>query len=114
MTSTHPTKVIAGVTIPDTPLITKVIEFARKHSSDFAFNHVQRTMLLGFVMRTRSPSWPTATLRSTPYLPFYTTLAEILPASWPLRINALKSMVLMRRVIFSARRRQTGINISCN
>jgi len=51
-----PTRVFAGVTIPDTPLISKAVEFARKHSSDFAFNHIQRSMLLGFIIADKIPS----------------------------------------------------------
>jgi hypothetical protein len=39
-----PTRVFAGATIPDTPLITKALEYTRAHSTDFAFNHVQRSM----------------------------------------------------------------------
>ena len=45
-----PTKVIAGVTVPDTPLITKAIEHAREFSSDSTYNHVLRSFLLGFVI----------------------------------------------------------------
>jgi hypothetical protein len=42
-----PTKVIAGVTVPDTPLINKAYEFAHSHLEDFAFNHVVRSWLFG-------------------------------------------------------------------
>ena len=45
-----PTKIIAGVTVPDTPLITKAIEYAREFSSDSTYNHVIRSFLLGFVI----------------------------------------------------------------
>jgi hypothetical protein len=38
-----PTRVFAGVEIPDTPLITKALEYTKAHSTDFAFNHVQRS-----------------------------------------------------------------------
>ena len=51
-----PTRVFAGVTIPDTPLITKALEYTRAHSTDFAYNHVQRSMLFGFVMAAKVPS----------------------------------------------------------
>lgn len=40
-----PTKVIASVTAPDTPLINKAYEFARGNLEDFAFNHVVRSWL---------------------------------------------------------------------
>lgn len=45
-----PTRVFAGVTVPDTPLIEKAIAFARKHSDDFAFNHIQRSWLFGQII----------------------------------------------------------------
>jgi hypothetical protein len=54
--STLPTRVLAGVTIPDTPLITKALEYTKAHSTDFAFNHVQRSMLFGFIMASKIPS----------------------------------------------------------
>ena len=50
MAATIPTRVVAGVTIPDTPLITKALAFARAHSDDFAYNHVVRSLLLGFII----------------------------------------------------------------
>jgi hypothetical protein len=49
------TRVLAGVTIPDTPLITKSLEYTRLHSSDFAFNHIQRSMLFGFIISEKIP-----------------------------------------------------------
>lgn len=55
MASPLPTKVMAGVAIPDTPLITKAVEFARAHSTDYAFNHIQRSMLLGFIISDKIP-----------------------------------------------------------
>jgi hypothetical protein len=51
-----PTRVFAGVTIPDTPLITKALEYTKAHSADFAFNHVQRSMLFGFIIASKIPS----------------------------------------------------------
>lgn len=56
MTAALPTRLFAGVTIPDTPLITKALEYTRKHSTDFAYNHVQRSMLFGFIMASKIPS----------------------------------------------------------
>lgn len=44
------TKVMAGVTVPGTPLITKAIDFAREYSSDDTFNHVIRSFLFGFII----------------------------------------------------------------
>ena len=45
-----PTKIIAGVTVPDTPLIDKAISFAREFSSDSTYNHVMRSFLFGFII----------------------------------------------------------------
>ncbi|KAF2766155.1 hypothetical protein EJ03DRAFT_183901 [Teratosphaeria nubilosa] len=47
---TLPTKVIAGVPVPDTPLINKALEFARSVSTDDTYNHIVRSFLLGFVI----------------------------------------------------------------
>lgn len=44
------TKVLAGVTIPDTPLITKSLEYTRKYSTDDTYNHIVRSLLLGFII----------------------------------------------------------------
>lgn len=38
MVTPLPTRILAGVTIPDTPLITKAIELARANLSDFTYN----------------------------------------------------------------------------
>jgi hypothetical protein len=51
-----PTRVFAGVTIPDTPLISKALKYTRLHSSDFAYNHIQRSLLLGFIIADKIPS----------------------------------------------------------
>jgi hypothetical protein len=48
-----PTRVLAGVPIPDTPLITATIDFARAHSSDSTYNHVLRSLLLGFIIANK-------------------------------------------------------------
>ncbi len=45
-----PTRVVAGVTVPDTPLITKAIEYVRQYSTDDTFNHIIRSFLLGFII----------------------------------------------------------------
>lgn len=50
-----PTKVIAGVTVPDTPLITKALDFAREHSTDYTYNHINRSWLLGFIIADKLP-----------------------------------------------------------
>jgi hypothetical protein len=38
-------RLIAGVTVPDTPLVSRAIEYAREHSKPYLFNHVMRSWL---------------------------------------------------------------------
>src|SRR5262245_35817212 len=40
-----PTRLIAGVSVPDNPLITTVIEYARRLSEPYLFNHAMRSWL---------------------------------------------------------------------
>ena len=54
--ATLPTKVIAGVTIPDTPLITKALEFAREELEDYTYNHINRSLILGFLIADKVPA----------------------------------------------------------
>lgn len=39
------TRLLAGVTVPDTPAISKAIEFARERSEPYLFNHAMRSWL---------------------------------------------------------------------
>ena len=39
------TRSIAGVPVPDTPLVSRAIEYARQHSEPYLFNHVVRSWL---------------------------------------------------------------------
>ena len=39
------TRVLAGVSVPDTPLVARTIEYAREHSEPYLFNHVMRSWL---------------------------------------------------------------------
>src|SRR5262245_37433003 len=39
------TRLIAGVSVPNSPLITEVIEYTRKLSEDYLFNHAMRSWL---------------------------------------------------------------------
>ena len=39
------TRLVAGVLVPDTPLVTRAIEYARQHSEPYLFNHVMRSWL---------------------------------------------------------------------
>jgi hypothetical protein len=38
-------RTVAGVLVPDTPLITRAVEYARQHSEPYLFNHVMRSWL---------------------------------------------------------------------
>ena len=39
------THLVAGVLVPDTPLVTRAIEYARENSEPYLFNHVMRSWL---------------------------------------------------------------------
>ena len=41
----HATRVLAGVVAPDSPVITRAIEYAREFSEPYLFNHVMRSWL---------------------------------------------------------------------
>jgi hypothetical protein len=50
-----PTKAQCGVTIPDTPLITAALQFARDVSTDSTYNHIVRSFLFGFIIADKLP-----------------------------------------------------------
>jgi len=53
---THlPTRIFAGVEVPDTPLITKALTLSRKHLNDLAYNHSVRTWLWGTIIANKIP-----------------------------------------------------------
>ena len=39
------TRSLAGIAVPDTPLVARAIEYAREHSEPYLFNHVMRSWL---------------------------------------------------------------------
>ena len=39
------TRRVAGVLVPDTPVVTRAIDYARRHSEPYLFNHVMRSWL---------------------------------------------------------------------
>ncbi len=55
MSTTLPTKTIAGVTVPDTPLVSSALSHARENSSDQTYNHIVRSLLLGFLISDKIP-----------------------------------------------------------
>lgn len=53
-----PTTVLAGVGVPNTPLIQKAIELARSNLDPITFNHVMRSWLFGFCIASKQdPGW---------------------------------------------------------
>ena len=44
------TRLLAGVSVPDTPLVSKTIEYAREHSEPYLFNHVMRSWLFAVIL----------------------------------------------------------------
>ena len=45
-----PMRTLAGVTLPDTPLISRAIEYARENSEPYLFNHVIRSWLFAVTL----------------------------------------------------------------
>ena len=46
------TRLLADVSVPDTPLISRAIEYAREHSEPYLFNHVMRSWLFAATPRS--------------------------------------------------------------
>jgi hypothetical protein len=44
------TRLLAGVVVPDTPVISRAIEYAREHSEPYLFNHVMRSWLFAVIL----------------------------------------------------------------
>ena len=44
------TRLLAGISVPDTPLISRAIEYAREHSEPYLFNHVMRSWLFAVIL----------------------------------------------------------------
>ncbi|HET6892174.1 MAG TPA: hypothetical protein VFH31_13810, partial [Pyrinomonadaceae bacterium] len=47
------TRLLAGVSVPDTPLISRAIDFARERSEPYLFNHVMRSWLFAAIVAQR-------------------------------------------------------------
>ncbi|KAH8591591.1 hypothetical protein B0O99DRAFT_631827 [Bisporella sp. PMI_857] len=57
-----PTRVLAGITVPDTPLITKALAYAKSHCNEVVYNHVVRSWLFGAYTANHlsvHPNWDT-------------------------------------------------------
>ena len=46
----YATRLLAGVSVPDTPLVAAAIEYAREHSEPYLFNHVMRSWLFAVAL----------------------------------------------------------------
>ena len=53
------TKFIVGIPISDTPLITKALQYVRNYSTSSTYNHINRSLLLGFTIASKIPSLST-------------------------------------------------------
>ncbi|KAF1836550.1 hypothetical protein BDW02DRAFT_493457 [Decorospora gaudefroyi] len=56
LASTYPTRLLAGICVPDTPTITKAIALARANSDDQLYNHVMRSWLVGTASLSHLPA----------------------------------------------------------
>ena len=43
-------RLLAGVSVPDTPVISHAIDYAREHSEPYLFNHVMRSWLFAVIL----------------------------------------------------------------
>jgi hypothetical protein len=50
---THATRLLAGVSVPDSPLVSGAIEYARENSEPYLFNHVMRSWLFAVTLAQR-------------------------------------------------------------
>lgn len=53
--SAPPTRALAGVTVPNTPLITKALAYAKAHVDEMTSNHVVRSWLFGTYIADHIP-----------------------------------------------------------
>jgi len=51
--SIRATRLLAGVSVPDTPLVSSAIEYVREHSEPYLFNHVMRSWLFAVTLAQR-------------------------------------------------------------
>jgi hypothetical protein len=51
------TRILAGISLVDTPLVTTALEYARTHNDEMAFNHVCRSWLFGALIASKLPDF---------------------------------------------------------
>lgn len=59
------TRLLAGIVVPDTPIVSRAIELAREHCEPYLFNHVMRSWLFAQLI------WDGIALNSTPSIGLY-------------------------------------------
>lgn len=69
MRSRDATRVLAGINVPDSPLVSRAIEYARKHCEPYLFNHVMRSWLFSVAI---------ADVRQAPHDPEVLAVAALL------------------------------------
>src|SRR4030095_15954752 len=69
MNSLNQTRLLAGILVPDTPIVTGAIEYAREHCEPYLFNHVMRSWLFPAAI---------AQLKGTPHDPEVLAVATVL------------------------------------
>jgi hypothetical protein len=50
------TRLLAGIVVPDTALVSRAIDYAREHSEPYLFNHVMRSWLFSVAIAQRNGS----------------------------------------------------------
>lgn len=63
------TRLLAGIAVPDTPIVARAIEYARKHSEPYLFNHEMRSWLFAAAI---------AQAKGTPHDPEVLAVATLL------------------------------------
>jgi len=51
------TRILAGVKVPDTPLITAILDFSKEYYDEMSYNHVVRSWLLGALIASKTPTF---------------------------------------------------------
>ncbi|KAL4797756.1 hypothetical protein BDV19DRAFT_386793 [Aspergillus venezuelensis] len=57
MAPTYRTRTVAGITVPDTALITAAISYAKEQNDEMSFNHVYRSWLFGCLIAPKLPAF---------------------------------------------------------
>lgn len=72
-----PSRIIAGVSVVDTPIVRSAQAYARRHSSDFLYKHIMRSWLFGVLMIEANH-----TLRATTDLEVHAVAAILHDLGW--------------------------------